>query len=95
MLLSPYPWPVTASGKLVTFKYFTDNTFARDTRNFVSYLTNEKAIPSEWSADNCEDTYPNDAPAMVPDTGENTTTQVGLWVAQHAPVHANGATCFP
>jgi len=95
MLISPYPWPTNSSGKLVTFNYFIGNTFARDTRNFVSYLTNENAIPSEWSVDNYEDTYPNDAPAMVPDTEENTTTQVGLWLAQHAPVYVDGATCFP
>jgi hypothetical protein len=50
--------------------------------------------------DNYEDTYPNDAPAMVPDTVRNTTTEVGLWLARHAPVYvhadaAEGVICRP
>ena len=63
-------------------------------------LTAQNAVPSEWAVDNYEDTYPNDTPAMVPETVANTTTEVGLWLARHAPVHARGAdgegvTCFP
>jgi hypothetical protein len=85
MLLSPYPWPGAG------------NTFSRDTRNFVRYLDKEKAVPSEWAVDNYEDTDPNDAPAMVPDTARNTTTGVGLWLARHAPVYvhddAEGVIC--
>jgi hypothetical protein len=53
-------------------------------------LEREKAVPSEWAVDNYEDTYPNDAPAMVPDTVRNTTTEVGLWLARHAPVYVHG-----
>jgi hypothetical protein len=90
MLLSPYPWPTDAAGRLETFRQFTGNTFSRDTRIFVSILEKEKAVPSEWAVDNYEDTYPNDAPAMVPDTVRNTTTEVGLWLARHAPVYVHG-----
>jgi hypothetical protein len=100
MLLSPYPWPTNAAGILDTFKQFTGNTFSRDTRTFVRYLEKEAAVPSEWAVDNYEDTYPNDAPAMVPDTVRNTTTEVGLWLARHAPVYvhadaAEGVICRP
>jgi len=56
----------------------------------VRRLLEEHAVPSEWAVDNYEDTYPNDAPAMVPETARNTTTEVGLWLAQHAPVYARG-----
>jgi hypothetical protein len=90
MLLSPYPWPIDAAGTLETFSQFTGNTFSRDTRIVVRYLEREKAVPSEWAVDNYEDTYPNDAPAMVPDTVRNTTTEVGLWLARHAPVYVHG-----
>jgi hypothetical protein len=90
MLLSPYPWPEDAAGTLETFSQFTGNTFSRDTRIFVKFLEREKAVPSEWAVDNYEDTYPNDAPAMVPDTVRNTTTEVGLWLARHAPVYVHG-----
>jgi len=90
VLLSPYPWPTNADGQLDTFYQFTGNTFSRDTREFVKRLTEEQAVPSEWSVDNYEDTYPNDAPAMVPETVRNTTTEVGLWLARHAPVYARG-----
>jgi hypothetical protein len=89
VLLSPYPWPTDAAGTLETFSQFTDNTFSRDTRDFVRYLEKEKAVPSEWAVDNYEDTYPNDAAAMVPDDVRNTTTEVGLWLARHAPVYVH------
>jgi hypothetical protein len=100
MLLSPYPWPTNADGQLETFREFTDNTFSRDTREFVRRLTEEHAVPSQWSVDNYEDTYPDDAPAMVPETVRNTTTEVGLWVARNAPVYAHredgqGVICPP
>jgi hypothetical protein len=108
MLLSPYPWPTSADGKLETFNQFTGNTFSQNTRAFVTDLEREKAVPSEWAVDNYEDTYPNDAPAMVPDTVRNTTTEVGLWLARHAPVFvhdedhrgayeevADGVICHP
>jgi hypothetical protein len=88
MLLSPYPWPTNSAGRLDTFREFTGNTFSRDTQVFLNRLTEENAIPSEWAVDNYEDTYPNDAPAMVPETVENTTTEVGLWLARYAPVYA-------
>jgi hypothetical protein len=90
MLLSPYPWPTNADGQLETFRQFTDNTFSRDTREFVSHLKEEQAVPSQWAVDNYEDTYPHDAPAMVPETVRNTTTAVGLWLAKNAPVYAHG-----
>ncbi len=92
MLLSPYPWPTNAAGQLETFNEFTGNTFSRDTREFVRRLLEGNAVPSEWAVDNYEDTYPHDAPAMVPETTRNTTTHVGLWLARHAPVfvHARG-----
>jgi hypothetical protein len=90
VLLSPYPWPTNSNGQLETFNQFTGNTFGRDTQEFVRRLLEEHAVPSEWAVDNYEDTYPNDAPAMVPETARNTTTEVGLWLAQHAPVYARG-----
>lgn len=102
MLLSPYPWPTNSSGRSETFRQFTGNTFSRDTKVFVRRLIAEHAIPSEWAVDNYEDTYPHDAPAMVPETVLNTTTEVGLWLAGNAPVyvhahgdHAEGIVCFP
>jgi hypothetical protein len=100
VLLSPYPWPTNADGKQDTFREFTDNTFSQDTQDFVKRLTAEHAIPSEWSVDNYEDTYTNDAPAMVPETVQNTTTEVGLWLARYTPVYvrrnnAQGTVCFP
>jgi hypothetical protein len=90
MLLSPYPWPVNSAGHLETFRQFTGNTFSRDTRDFVNHLTEEHAVPSEWAVDNYEDPYPHDAPAVVPETVRNTTTEVGLWLARNAPVYARG-----
>ncbi len=92
MLLSPYPWPTNSAGQLETFRQFKDNTFSRDTRNFVSRLKQEEAVPTEWAVDNYEDTYPHDAQAMAPETVLNTTTEVGLWLARNAPVyvHAHG-----
>jgi hypothetical protein len=84
-LLSPYPWPANSSGQPDTFRQFTNNTFSQDTQTLVSLLTQYMAVPSEWSVDNYEDPYPNDAPAVVPDTVANTTTAVGLWLATNAP----------
>ncbi len=100
MLLSPYPWPMNSSGQPVTFLQFTENTFSRDTEDFVSRLFADYAVPSEWAVDNYEDTYPHDAPAMVPETVRNTTTEVGLWLARHAPVYVyrddtGGIVCPP
>jgi len=90
MLLSPYPWPYNAKGEPDTFRQFKSNTFSSDTQTFVTYLSQQGAIPSEWSVDNYEDPYPHDTPAVVPETAENTTTAVGLWVANNAPVYVNG-----
>ncbi len=89
VLLSPYPWPTNSDGQLETFREFADNTFERDTRKFVRRLIEEHAVPSEWAVDNYEDTYPNDGPAMVPETVRNTTTAVGLWLARNAPVYVH------
>lgn len=97
MLVSPYPWPNNSKGKPDTFPQFTHNTFSSDTRTFVSLLSQQQAIPSEWSVDNYEDPYPHDAAAVAPETVYNTTTAVGLWLAQNAPVHVEGRdlTCRP
>lgn len=100
MLLSPYPWPTNAQGNADTFVEFTGNTFSRDTRTFVERLKEERAIPSEWAVDNYEDPYPHDAPAVVPENSPNTTTEVGLWLARHAPVYVHrddgkGVICEP
>lgn len=100
MLLSPYPWPANSKGKPETFPQFTSNTFSSDTQTFVSLLTRQQAIPSEWSVDNYEDSYPHDTPAVVPETVENTTTGVGLWLAKNAPVYVQrpnhqGIICGP
>jgi hypothetical protein len=89
VLVSPYPWPTNADGKMDTFDEFTDNTFESDTREFVRRLIEAHAIPSEWSVDNYEDTYPHDGPAMIPESVRNTTTAVGLWLARHAPVYVH------
>ena len=65
----------------------------------MKILTEANAVPSEWAVDNYEDPYPEDAPAMVPETAANTATAVGLWLARNAPVHVSGenggVTCFP
>ena len=100
MLLSPYPWPTNSKGKPDTFRQFTNNTFSSDTRRFVHRLSQQQAIPSEWSVDNYEDPYPHDTPAVVPETVRNTTTAVGLWLATNAPVYVNrphnqGVICGP
>ncbi len=104
MLLSPYPWPANLAGRPETFDEFTGNTFTHDTKVFVSRLLEEHAVPSQWAVDNYEDTYPHDAPAMVPETTRNTTTEVGLWLAENAPVFVRkhdgadnngGGICFP
>jgi hypothetical protein len=100
MLLSPYPWPMSSTGQPVTFLEFAENTFSRDTEDFVNRLSKEYAVPSEWAVDNYEDTHPHDAPAMVPETVRNTTTEVGLWLARNAPVYVHrgdtgGVICPP
>ncbi|MGB8150667.1 MAG: hypothetical protein WCE97_05675 [Candidatus Cybelea sp.] len=72
MLVSPYP---------------NRSTFTEDTEKFVSVLLAHDAVPTEWAVDDYENTNPNDAEAMGPDTRANTTTQVGLWLATQAPVY--------
>ncbi|MBV8373438.1 MAG: hypothetical protein JOY69_09275 [Candidatus Eremiobacteraeota bacterium] len=67
--------------------YRTRRTFSNDTKELVSVLVAHGAIPSEWAVDDYENTNPNDARAMGPDTRPNTTTNVGLWLARHAPVY--------
>ncbi|MGA9508124.1 MAG: hypothetical protein WBV55_05690 [Candidatus Sulfotelmatobacter sp.] len=91
MLLSPYPWPTNSKGKPDHFRQFTNNAFSRDTQTFVSYLSQQQAIPSEWSVDNYEDPYPHDTSAVMPETVRNTTTAVGLWLATNAPVYVSGS----
>ncbi len=67
--------------------YLNRSNFADDTKRFVSVLLARDAVPAEWAVDDYENTNPNDADAMGPDTRENTTTQVGLWLATQAPVY--------
>jgi hypothetical protein len=67
--------------------YFDRPTFGEDTEKFVSVLSAHDAVPTEWAVDDYENTNPNDAAVMGPDTRANTTTAVGLWLAAHAPVH--------
>jgi len=66
--------------------------FTESTKEFVAVLRAHDAIPTEWSVDDYENTNPNDGAAMGPDTRENTVTEVGLWLALHAPVYV---TCRP
>jgi hypothetical protein len=78
----------------------TRRTFTEDTKEFVSTLQAHGAVPTEWAVDDYEDTNPNDAKAMGPDTRRNTTTEVGLWLALHAPVYVHhkpvgGTICRP
>lgn len=75
VLVSPYP---------------TRHAFSRDTKEFVRVLVAHGAIPTEWAVDDYENTNPNDAHAMGPDTRADTTTNVGLWLAVHAPVYGCG-----
>jgi hypothetical protein len=95
MLLSPYLWPTRPSGAPVTFQQFTGNTFGQDTRTFVRRLIAEGAVPTQWAVDNYEDTHPDDAPAMTPETKANTTTAVGLWLAQNVPPPAGSGGTAP
>lgn len=67
--------------------YFDRTTFAEDAKKFVGALLAHDAVPTEWAVDDYENTDPNDARAMGPDTRPNTTTGVGLWLAAHAPVY--------
>ncbi|HEV3091728.1 MAG TPA: hypothetical protein VGX91_09875 [Candidatus Cybelea sp.] len=82
--------------------YLDRPTFTEDTKQFVAVLLAHDAVPTEWAVDDYENTDPNDARAMGPDTRANTTTAVGLWLATHAPVYvepkrgdAGGAICRP
>jgi hypothetical protein len=70
-------------------------TFAADTETFVNLLTSHNAVPSEWAVDDYENVDPNDAKAMGPDTVLNTSTQVALWLATHAPAYVQGRVCYP
>jgi hypothetical protein len=76
VLVSPYP---------------TRQGFSQDTKEFVDVLVAHGAIPTEWAVDNYENTNPNAAHAMGPDTRADTTTNVGLWLAVNAPVYGCGA----
>lgn len=82
--------------------YFDRTTFSEDTEKFVTDLLAQHAVPTEWAVDDYENTDPNDARAMGPDTRANTTTAVGLWLATHAPVYVgkngnamDGTICLP
>jgi hypothetical protein len=88
MLVSPYP---------------TRSNFTDDTKKFVGVLLAHDAVPTQWAVDDYENTNPNDAKAMGPDTRTNTITQVGLWLASQAPVsvevdkngNVRGIVCRP
>ena len=106
VLLSVYPWPTNADGQLETFDQFTDNTFSRDTEIFVRRLVEEHAVPSEWAVQSNEDTSRSDAPATTNETALLIPTEVGLWLAENAPVfvpihvqshedNTEGVICFP
>lgn len=71
--------------------YFDQPTFAEDTKKLVAALLAHDAVPTEWAVDDYENTDPSDANAMGPDTRPNTTTAVGLWLANHAPVYVRPA----
>jgi hypothetical protein len=75
--------------------YSGRGSFTEDTETFVSTLASHNAVPSEWAVDDYENTNPNNANAMGPDTIANTTTNVALWLASNAPVYANGIVCYP
>lgn len=75
VLISPYP---------------SRRAFSHDTTEFVSDLVANGAIPTEWVVDDYENTNPNDARAMGPETRANTTTNAGLWLARHAAVNGCG-----
>ncbi|HTA40661.1 MAG TPA: hypothetical protein VK760_16380, partial [Candidatus Acidoferrales bacterium] len=70
-------------------------SFTEDTEKFVGVLSGHGAVPSEWAVDDYENTNPNDASAMGPDTVVNTTANVALWLASNAPVYAHGMVCRP
>jgi len=72
VLVSPYP---------------NRQAFLHDTKEFVSVLVAHNAVPTEWAVDDYENTNPNNASAMGPDTRPNTATGVALWLATHAPVY--------
>jgi len=72
VLVSPYP---------------TRRAFSERTKAFVSVLVAHAAVPTEWAVDDYENTNPNNASAMGPDTRSDTITNVGLWLAEHAPVY--------
>lgn len=69
--------------------YFDRPTFTEDAKKFVGVLLAHDAVPTEWAVDDYENTNPNDARAMGPETRPNTTTAVGLWLALHAPVYVD------
>jgi hypothetical protein len=71
--------------------YSGHDGFSEDTAKFVRVLTLHNAVPSEWAVDDYENTNPNDAKAMGPDTVANTTTNVALWLVSNAPVFAQGS----
>jgi hypothetical protein len=83
--------------------YLKRGAFTENTKEFVKVLASHNAVPSEWAVDDYENLHPNDARAMGPDTLVNTTSEVGLWLATHAPVYvqgsegktARGITCRP
>jgi hypothetical protein len=75
--------------------YSDRSTFAQDTKRFVQILLEHDAVPTEWAVDDYENTNPDDARAMGPDTRPNTNAGVALWLATDAPVYKDGTVCRP
>jgi hypothetical protein len=69
--------------------YGSRRRFAAETEKFVAVLLAHDAIPTEWAVDDYENTDPNDAGAMGPETRANTSTGVALWLARNAPVYVH------
>jgi hypothetical protein len=60
------------------------STIWRDSK----HRTAAESRSTEWAVDDYENTNPNDARAIGLDTSADTTTNVALWLALHAPVYA-------
>ncbi|MBV8584283.1 MAG: hypothetical protein JO241_09830 [Candidatus Eremiobacteraeota bacterium] len=75
--------------------YATRRVFSASTEKYVRVLTRRAAVPTEWAVDDYENTNANDAAAMGPETVANTSTQVALWLATHAPAYVHGRICYP
>jgi hypothetical protein len=71
--------------------YQDDATFAADSTQFVSMLSQAGALPDDWSVEN----YSNDAVQVGSDTQANSVAGVALWVADSAPVYGAASPVAP